>query len=92
MRTRDAREASLWTSLFQAPGEARLTELDQDEFTWWGASSQSRLDRIYSSHTTEDQLDRLHTSAALAWPTGISDHRIVVYARTSPRALADSNS
>ena len=52
--TRDAREAALWTSLFQAPGEARLTELDQDEFTWWGASSQSRLDRIYSSHTIED--------------------------------------
>ena len=51
---RDAREAALWASLFQAPGSPHLTELDQDEFTWWGASSQSRLDRIYSSHTVDD--------------------------------------
>ena len=64
-----------------------MTEFDQDDYTWTGNNAKSRLDRIYSSHSLEDQLDRWHTCAALDWAPQVSDHRVVAFARTSPKDI-----
>ena len=51
---KDHREQVAWNGAFRAPGYEKLTEFEQDDYTWTGNNAKSRLDRVYSSHSLED--------------------------------------
>ena len=81
---KDHGEADLFKHHFCVPGSEFLQELEQDEYTFDGNTFQSKLDRVYSSHSVADQLDRWHVCVALPYARSCSDHRPVAFARTSP--------
>ena len=78
---RDRCEEDDWHNTVEVP--FGLFELEQDEFTFEGASGRSRLDRIYTNHYVADQLDRKFGAAALEWVPRLSSHRAIAFARSN---------